>query len=124
MTEFTKTFHCQSHAKCRRCRDREGDRHWREQIAAHFETDGVDWPCPEGKPWGYQPVHGWGDVLARAIKVVTFGLVKPCPGCIRRVDWMNLHLPWPWRDRSPDVKQPCGGCGKRRRERELAQEGV
>jgi len=33
--------------------------------------------------------YGLGDAVADAIKVVTFGKVKPCGGCNKRKKWLN-----------------------------------
>jgi len=95
MDKFTKSDHCRSHAHCRTCRDREGGHRWREQIAAHFETDGVDWPCPDGLPWGYEgKSKGLGDTVAKVIKKVTRGRVKPCGGCRKRQRRLNRLVPY------------------------------
>ena len=53
--EFIKTPHCLREAHCGTCRDLEGGRTWRQGIAKRFEVEGVDWPCPKGHEWGYQP---------------------------------------------------------------------
>ena len=54
--EFTKTPHCRrAEMRCGTCRDLEGGRAWRQGIAKRFEVEGVDWPCPKGHEWGYQP---------------------------------------------------------------------
>jgi len=53
--EFCESAHCHVGAHCCVCRDKEGGRRWRRLIAQRFEVDGVDWPCPHGNPWGYQP---------------------------------------------------------------------
>ena len=53
--EFCESAHCHVGAHCCVCRDKEGGRRWRRLIAQRFEADGVDWPCPHGNPWGYQP---------------------------------------------------------------------
>jgi len=95
MTEFTKTNHCRSHAHCRTCRDRKGGRRWRESIVRHFKTDGVDWPCPDGLKWGCAPSRGLGDTVAKIIKKVTRGRVKPCGGCKKRQRALNRLVPYP-----------------------------
>lgn len=41
--------------------------------------------------------RGMGDTVASAIKMATFNLVKPCPGCKKRQAWLNHHLPTPYR---------------------------
>ena len=53
--EFCGSAHCHVGAHCSVCRDKEGGRRWRRLIAQRFKVDGVEWPCPHGKPWGYQP---------------------------------------------------------------------
>ena len=50
-----KSPHCRREAHCGTCRDLEGGRAWREQIAERFAVESVDWPCPKGHPWGYVP---------------------------------------------------------------------
>jgi len=52
--EFTKSPHCRREAHCGTCRNLEGGRTWRKQIAERFAVEGVDWPCPKGHEWGYQ----------------------------------------------------------------------
>lgn len=41
------------------------------------------------------PPRGAGDIAASAIKAATFGMVRPCAGCGRRVVAMNKALPLP-----------------------------
>jgi len=95
MTEFTKTNHCRLHVHCRTCRDRENGRGWREQIAAHFAVDEIDWPCPDGRPWGYEgQSRGLGDTVAKFIKTVTRGRVRPCRGCKKRQRVLNALVPY------------------------------
>ena len=55
LPEFTKTPHCRREAHCGTCRDLEGGRAWREQTAELFNVMEVDWPCPRGHEWGYEP---------------------------------------------------------------------
>ena len=54
--DFSETDRCLSGVYCRRCRDLEHGRGWRTRIATRFAIPGgdVDWPCPHGKPWGFQ----------------------------------------------------------------------
>jgi len=51
--EFVKSPHCHREAHCGTCRNLEGGRAWRQQIAERFVVEGVDWPCPHGKSWGW-----------------------------------------------------------------------
>ena len=53
--EFTKSPHCRHEAHCGTCRNLEGGRAWREQIAKRFSVPEVDWSCPRGHEWGYKP---------------------------------------------------------------------
>lgn len=53
--EFTKTPYCRREAHCGTCRNLEGGRAWRQGIAEQFAVLSVDWPCPRGHPWGYEP---------------------------------------------------------------------
>ena len=104
MSKFTDSEHCRSGAHCRTCRDREGGRAFRRQVARLLgQEGGPDWPCPLGKPWG-PPAgeagfigknRGLGDSVAEAIKFVTFGRIKPCGGCQRRQAALNRI--WPYR---------------------------
>lgn len=95
MSAFVATNNCTSALHCRVCRDRKGGQSWREMIARHFDTDGTDWPCPKGRAWGYVPSRGLGDTVARFIKRVTFGRVKPCGGCRKRQRALNRLVPYP-----------------------------
>jgi len=54
MEDFCQTSHCTSRAHCKICRDLEGGRSWREDIAASFGVpdNKVDWDCPYGQSWG------------------------------------------------------------------------
>ena len=36
-----------------------------------------------------------GTLLARLIKIVSFGMVKECEACRRRERWLNAHLGFP-----------------------------
>jgi len=93
---FCQTWHCRSGAKCERCRDLEGDRPWREMILRHFEVPGgeVDWECPHGVPWGYYPIRGLGDLVAKIIHVGSFGKIEPCDGCKERQAKLNELVPF------------------------------
>ena len=55
MRAFCETDHCKWGIHCGRCRNLEGGREWRQDTAKHWRVDGVDWPCPQGHPWGYAP---------------------------------------------------------------------
>ena len=97
MKEFCQTWHCLSRAKCERCRDLEGDRAWREMIARNFEVPGgeIDWKCPHGLHWGDGgPIRGLGDLVAKAIKFVSRGRIKPCGGCKKRRKRLNELVPF------------------------------
>jgi len=95
MMEFTKTPHCQTEMHCGTCRNLEGGRAWRQGIAAHFSVPEVDWPCPKGHKWGWTgPSRGLGDTVAKVIKAVTFGHVKPCGGCKKRQALLNRLVPY------------------------------
>ena len=95
MERFTDSVHCTSGAHCGTCRDREGGRAWRRQIAAAFGLSSVNWLCPQDKPWGYkQPSRGLGDTVAKIIKRVTRGRVKPCGGCRKRQQRLNELVPY------------------------------
>ncbi len=41
-----------------------------------------------------KPSRGLGDTVAKAIKAVTFGKVKPCGGCAKRRDALNRIVPF------------------------------
>jgi hypothetical protein len=47
--------HCRSHAHCRACRDLTQGRDLRRQWGLRWGLPGseVDFPCPEGHPWGF-----------------------------------------------------------------------
>jgi hypothetical protein len=47
---------------------------------------------------------GLGDTIAKAIKAVTRGRVKPCKGCERRRKALNKAVPYRRR-------KPCSNCG-------------
>ena len=86
---------CVSGLVCRLCRDLEGGRAWREQTAELFNVMEVDWPCPRGYEWGWTgPSRGLGDTVAKVIKAVTFGHVKPCGGCKKRQALLNRLVPY------------------------------
>jgi len=42
------------------------------------------------------PAHsrGLGDTVAKAIKAVTLGSLKPCVPCAKRIAWLNRLLPY------------------------------
>lgn len=71
---------------------------WRETPCASPR----DVPAEIVKPLAAKPRSrsiGLGDIVAGAIKVATFGLVKPCGGCKGRIAKLNravrIPLPWP-----------------------------
>ena len=98
--DFAETPHCRREAHCRTCRDREGGRKWREGIAKRYAVEGVDWECPLGHPWGYEGrSRGLGDTVAKVIKAVTFGRLRPCGGCRKRRSWLNKVIPYRKRSR-------------------------
>jgi len=93
--EFTETSHCRSGVHCSRCRDLEAGRRWRRGIARAFDVPETDWPCPSGKPWGYEgKSRGLGDTVAKIIKRVTRGRLKPCVGCKKRQKALNRLVPY------------------------------
>ena len=95
MKDWQETAHCRSGAHCRVCRDREGGRRFRERMVMQFEMP-PGWPtCPHGRPWGFEgPSRGLGDTVAKWIKWLTRGRVKPCGGCReRRARW---NARWPY----------------------------
>lgn len=53
--KFIVTPYCLAEALCGTCRNLEGGRGWRQQIAERFTVKGVDWPCPKGHEWGFVP---------------------------------------------------------------------
>ncbi|HUX02246.1 MAG TPA: hypothetical protein VMY35_14875 [Phycisphaerae bacterium] len=61
LDKFTKTPHCRREMHCGTCRDLEGGRAWRKQIAERFTVEGVDWPCPKGHDWEYEPPEERGE---------------------------------------------------------------
>jgi len=46
---------CANGRMCRTCRNLEGGREWRQQIVERFSVPEVDWVCPRGHDWGYEP---------------------------------------------------------------------
>lgn len=111
MRAFAETIHCKSSAHCRQCRQLEQGRPWRGSLAKAFTLPpgAPDFACPYGKPWGHVPppdpdVHrdrdakksrGLGDTVAKIIKKVSGGRVKPCGGCMKRQRFLNKLLPYP-----------------------------
>ena len=63
---------------------------------------GIDFECPEGKPWETklkQPVtlkisRGLGDTVAKIIHKVSRGKIKPCGGCKKRQKRLNKIFPY------------------------------
>ena len=77
MREFAQSIHCRSRAHCVACRDIEGGRAWRTEMARRFRVPGneVDFGCPEGLPWNVKE-RNLTDGTQRPEK-------KPC-GCGKR----------------------------------------
>ena len=71
---FTESIHCCSRAHCIGCRDLNGGRPWRAEMAKRFRMprNVVDFDCPEGLPWNVKE-HDLPDGTQRHEK-------KPC-GC-------------------------------------------
>ena len=97
MKTFYQTFHCLSQTHCGACRAQtEEGRKWRESIAENFSVPQVDFDCPQGKPWNYQPEksRGLGDTMAKAIHKVSRGRIIPCNGCKKRQAMLNKRFPY------------------------------
>jgi len=105
MRDWVETGHCRSGVHCRRCRDREGGRAWRERMARAFAVSSLDWPCPNGKAWGFRPPdRGLGDTVERVLDRTGIGSVakrviksvtgRPCR-CRKRRDQLNRLVPYP-----------------------------
>ena len=97
MRNWIETKHCLGGVHCRLCRDREGGRAWRQRILLLFNVpdNNVDWPCPQKKEWDYiGPSRGLRDTVAKAIKFVTRGRLKPCRGCKKRQAALNRLKPY------------------------------
>ena len=82
---------CKSEAHCAKCRDKEGERHWREGLRAMFELPGnkVDFACPLHKKWE-KPIRGLGDLIEKGTELLG---IKPCKGCKKRRDKLNKAVP-------------------------------
>jgi hypothetical protein len=50
-----------------------------------------------------EPSAGLGDTVAKAIKGLTAGKVKPCSACERRRQALNRMVPY--------KRKPCSKCG-------------
>lgn len=84
---------CEAGTHCVRCRDREGGRRWREQLARAYElpAGGVDFACPYRRRWGWKRTRwnwprGLGDIIAAITKALG---IKQCGGCKRRQEALN-----------------------------------
>ena len=77
MRAFTESIHCCSRAHCITCRDLEGGRAWRSEMARRFRVPGnaVDFDCPDSLPWNVKEHNLTGDTQRHE--------KKPC-GCGKR----------------------------------------
>jgi len=113
MKAFCESGHCKMGIHCGTCRDLEKGRPWREDIARHFGTDGVDWPCPRGHAWGYAPEpREWpnqtvGHALANARK-------EACRACNISACFLNRLL----------ASSPCGFIARARRPGMVCPKGL
>ena len=98
MKKFYDTLACYGLAHCPTCRWQSDEGHkWRESIAEHFSVPEIDFDCPEGKPWEKELKRlsrGLGDTIAKAIKYVSGGRIKPCGGCNKRRVKLNKLVPY------------------------------
>ncbi|HUT58036.1 MAG TPA: hypothetical protein VNA25_09330 [Phycisphaerae bacterium] len=88
---------CQLRLHCPRCRGLKWGRAWRKIMARQYEVPagGIDWPCPKGAAWESDgPIRGLGDLVAKAIKFVSRGRIKPCGGCKKRRKRLNELVPF------------------------------
>lgn len=92
--KWVETIHCTSFAHCRTCRDREGGREWRENIAQEFDVPTIDWDCPYGAKWDI--ANTWWRRCRRKYKfgskieaiIQTTG-IRPCRGCGKRKRYLD-----------------------------------
>lgn len=49
--KFGETATCRSGQQCSICRHKQQGYFWRRMIARVYEVEGLDFPCPQGKPW-------------------------------------------------------------------------
>ena len=95
MQRFTESRHCTVKLHCPLCRDLLAGRAWRVSLFSRFSVPGgvVDFTCPHGRPWGFQPPsRGLGDTVAKIIHAVTG--IKPCGGCQKRRAALNRLMPY------------------------------
>ena len=83
---FYTTIHCTSKAHCRKCRDKNGGRKWREQVAKMCGgPNDADFACPNGYAWGSD--HGKAPAKPK-VKYHADGRVtvngKDCPSCAEK----------------------------------------
>jgi len=78
----------------------DGDPVVRKKWLAKWDTQEYGRPLAEPVlPLKKSRLRGAGDLLALAIKYATFGRVRPCGGCNKRIAWLNEKLPLPhWGD--------------------------
>jgi hypothetical protein len=88
MKKWENTSLCLTFNHCRECRDKEGHRWWREQVAKRYEVPQgeVDFECPYGAKWGHGQPRGLGEVMA---KIAKWMRIKECGGCRKRRGWLN-----------------------------------
>ena len=93
MTKFSDSATCNSHAHCKTCRDRQGGRKWRENLAAAFElpADAPDFECPAGIAWDEttpSPIVEWKDPAVEEVETVRM----ICQACSRQdCTWKHLR---------------------------------
>jgi len=49
--KFITTNMCTARQYCLVCRQKDEGREWRTLIGRIYETEGIDFPCPNGMPW-------------------------------------------------------------------------
>jgi hypothetical protein len=49
--KFAETSTCRSGQQCEICRHKQQGYFWRRMIARVYEVEGLDFVCPQGKPW-------------------------------------------------------------------------
>lgn len=100
-TDFHKTVHCTSGVNCATCRatTAAGDRFRQSMLAVYPGLNRADFPCPQGRRWGWQ----FGDLvakvatpIARALKLDCIDQVKqelkPESPCAKRKAQLNAML--------------------------------
>ena len=103
---FTESIHCYSRAHCVACRDLEGGRAWRTEMARRFRVPGddVDFDCPEGLPWNVKE-HNLADGTQRHEK-------KPC-GCGKKrpvTETAEVGASVPTVESPPPTRASCIEC--------------